>query len=254
MPALAATTTHGDPREKMSTQLNQAIVRIREMILRGELPPGSRVAEAPLADLLGMSRTPVRQALPLLAQEGLLTEHGARGYAVRAFTATDISDAIDLRSVLEGLAARRLAEIGAPKALLRGLQACLDDGDVILQKRHITEADEAAYVEMNIRFHGIIIEGAGSALLADTLERNSRVPFGGPQALAFNKDNLEQMYDLLSYAHHQHHAVVDAIARGQGARAEALMREHAHAVRESIDLAGVPVATGDSAGRLALAR
>jgi GntR family transcriptional regulator, vanillate catabolism transcriptional regulator len=59
----------------MSTQLNQAIVRIREMILRNELPPGSRVAEAPLAEMLGMSRTPVRQALPLLAQEGLLTEH-----------------------------------------------------------------------------------------------------------------------------------------------------------------------------------
>ncbi len=99
----------------MSTQLNEAIVRIREMILRNELPPGSRVAEAPLADRLGMSRTPVRQALPLLAQEGLLTEHETRGYAVRAFTAADISDAIDLRSVLEGLAARRVAELGAPR-------------------------------------------------------------------------------------------------------------------------------------------
>lgn len=254
MPAPPATTTTGDTRGPMSTQLNQAIVRIREMILRGDLPPGSRVAEAPLADLLGMSRTPVRQALPLLAQEGLLTEHETRGYVVRAFTAVDINDAIDVRSVLEGLAARRVAEIGAPRALLRKLHACLDDGDVILGKRHITESDEAAYVEMNIRFHGAIIEEAGSVLLTDTLERNSRVPFGGPQALAFNKDNLEQMYDLLSYAHRQHHAVTDAIARGQGARAEALMREHAHAVRESIDLAGVPVATGDPAGRLALAR
>jgi GntR family transcriptional regulator of vanillate catabolism len=238
----------------MSTQLNQAIVRIREMILRSELPPGSRVAEAPLADLLGMSRTPVRQALPLLAQEGLLTEHGTRGYAVRAFTAADISDAIDLRSVLEGLAARRVAELGAPKALLRELRACLEDGDAILEKRHIKESDEAAYVEMNMRFHAAIIEEAGSALLADTLERNSRVPFGGPQALAFNKDNLGQMYDLLHYAHRQHHAVVDAIERGQSARAEGLMREHAHAVRESIDLAGVPVATADPAGRLALVR
>ena len=52
----------------MNTQLSQAIVRIREMILRGELAPGQRVAEAPLADLLGGSRTPVRQALPLLAK------------------------------------------------------------------------------------------------------------------------------------------------------------------------------------------
>lgn len=238
----------------MSTQLNQAVLRLREMILRGDLSPGSRVAEAPLADLLGMSRTPVRQALPLLAQEGLLTEHETRGYAVRAFTSNDISDAIDLRSVLEGLAARRVAEVGAPKSMLRELRACLDDGDAILAKRHITEDDEAAYVEMNTRFHGAIIQQAGSSLLADTLERNSRVPFGGAQALAFNKDNLEQMYDLLHYAHRQHHAVVEAIERGQSARAEALMREHANAVKESVDLAGVPVATGETTGRFALAR
>lgn len=238
----------------MSTQLNQAIVRIREMILRSELPPGARVAEAPLADVLGMSRTPVRQALPLLAQEGLLTEHETRGYAVRAFTAADISDAIDMRSVLEGMAARRVAELGAPKALMRELRACLDDGDSLLAKRHITESDEAAYVEMNTRFHAAIVQQAGSVLLTDALERNSRVPFGGPQALAFNKDNLAQMFDLLHYAHRQHHAVVDAIERGQSTRAEGLMREHAHAVRESIDLAGVPVATADPAGRMALVR
>lgn len=240
--------------DPMSTQLNQATVRIREMILRGELAPGSRLAEAPLADLLGMSRTPVRQALPLLAQEGLLTEHGARGWAVRAFTAADISDAIDVRSVLEGLAARRVAEAGAPKSLLRELRACLEDGDAILDKRHITENDEAAYVEMNTRFHGAIVREAGSALLLDTLERNSRVPFGGPQALAFNKDALEQMYDLLHYAHRQHHAVVEAIERGQSGRAESLMREHANAVKQSVDLAGVPVAAGESTGRFALAR
>jgi GntR family transcriptional regulator of vanillate catabolism len=173
---------------------------------------------------------------------------------VRAFTAADISDAIDLRSVLEGLAARRVAELGAPKALLRELRDCLDDGDAILGKRHISENDEAAYVEMNTRFHNALIRQVSSVLLADSLERISRVPFGGAQALAFNKDNLGQMYDMLSYAHRQHHAVVDAIERGQGARAEALMREHANAVRESIDLAGVPVATADSTGRFALTR
>ena len=57
----------------------------------------------------GIVRTPVRQALPLLAQEGLLSEHETRGYVVRAFTAADIVDAIDLRGVLEGLALRRVA-------------------------------------------------------------------------------------------------------------------------------------------------
>src|SRR6267143_1799346 len=83
----------------------------------GTLMPGQRVAEAPLAERLGMSRTPVRQALPLLAQEGLLMEHETRGFVVRAFTEADIVDSIDLRGLLEGYAVRRLAERGASKSL-----------------------------------------------------------------------------------------------------------------------------------------
>ena len=84
----------------------EAVVRLREMILNGKLSPGQRVAEAPLADMLGVSRTPVRQALPLLAQEGLLVENETRGYLVRAFTVEEITDAIDLRGALESLRLR----------------------------------------------------------------------------------------------------------------------------------------------------
>src|ERR1700745_2268398 len=102
----------------MSTQMAEAGVRLREMVLNGKLAPGQRVAEAALADLLGVSRTPVRQALPLLAQEGLLSEHETRGYVVRAFTAADIVDALTLRGALEGLAIRKVTERGASKALL----------------------------------------------------------------------------------------------------------------------------------------
>jgi len=239
----------------MNTQLSQSVVRIRQMILRGELAPGQRVAEAPLADLLGMSRTPVRQALPLLAQEGLLAEHETRGYVVRAFTAEDIVDAIDLRGVLEGLAARRVAERGASKALLRELRACLEDGDALLSKRSVEPSDEGVYAQMNERFHVLILTEAGSALLTETLKRNSRIPFAGPQALAFDRDNLEQMYDMLRYAHRQHHAIVEALAAGQSARAEALMREHANSAKESINLADLPVPAGErNGGRLMPAR
>jgi GntR family transcriptional regulator, vanillate catabolism transcriptional regulator len=238
----------------MSTQLSQAIVRIREMILRAELAPGQRVAEAPLAERLGVSRTPVRQALPLLAQEGLLLEHETRGYVVRGFTAADIIDAIDLRGVLEGLVVRRVAEQGPSKALLRDLRVCLTDGDAILGKRRVEESDEFAYAEMNERFHQLLLKEAGSKLLVEALERNNRIPFAAPQALAFDKDNLEQMYGMLYYAHRQHHALVEAIERGEGGRAEALMREHANSVKESINLAALPVAAGETAGRFALAR
>ena len=109
----------------MDTQLARATLSIREMILRGRLRPGQRVTEVMLAQLLGMSRTPVRQALPVLAREGLLVESGTRGYLVRTFTRSDILDAIDLRGVIEGLAARRVVERGSglarqiPQALMK---------------------------------------------------------------------------------------------------------------------------------------
>jgi len=236
----------------VSSQLSETVLRIREMILRGTLTPGQRVAEAPLAEALGLSRTPVRQALPLLAQEGLLTEHDTRGYVVRAFTAADIVDAIDLRAAIEGLAARRVAEKGASKAFIRELKSCLEDGDALLCKRHVVEADEALYADMNARFHTLILEEAGSAILTSALERNNRVPFAGAQALAFDKGALDQMYDMLHYAHRQHHHIVDAIGHGEGARAEALMREHAVAVKASINIADLQMA--GPANRLTLVR
>ena len=238
----------------VSTQLAEAIVRLREMILRAELVPGQRVAEAPVAEQLGMSRTPVRQALPLLAQEGLLTEHGKRGYVVRAFTPRDVLDAIDIRGVLEGLAARRVAERGTSKAFVRELRACLQDGDALLRKRSIEASDEAPYAEMNVRFHGLILREAGSLILSETLERNTRVPFAGPQALAFDKTNLEQMYNMIYHAHRQHHAIVDALERGESGRAEALMREHSNAAKESLNIAGFHAAPVDVVRRLALVR
>ncbi len=221
----------------MSTQLDQAVLHLREMILRGKLAPGQRLAEAPLAEELGMSRTPVRRALPLLAQEGLLSMHETRGYVVRAFTWAEVVDAIELRGVLEGMVARRIAERGAGKAFLRDLRGCLDDGDAIVGKGHFEEEDEARYAEMNARFHTLIREEGGSSIIADALERNNHVPFAAPQAVAFDKDNLEQMYELLHYAHRQHHAIVHALERGQSARVECLMREHATTTKESINVA-----------------
>jgi GntR family transcriptional regulator, vanillate catabolism transcriptional regulator len=238
----------------LSTQLSEAIVRLREMILRGELVPGQRLAEAPIAEQLGMSRTPVRQALPMLAQEGLLIEHGTRGYVVRAFTPRDVLDAIDIRGVLEGIAARRVAELGVSKAFVRELRACLHAGDELLRKRRLEENDEAPYAEMNTRFHSLILREAGSVILSEALERNNRVPFAGPQALAFDRTNLERMYDVLFHAHRQHHAIVEALEHGESGRAEALMREHANSPKESLNLSGFHMAPADAMRRLAIAK
>jgi GntR family transcriptional regulator of vanillate catabolism len=226
----------------MNTQQARALVRIRELILQGKLGAGQRVAEAPLAERLGMSRTPVRQALPVLAQEGLLVEHETRGYVVKQISSADIVDAIDLRGVIEGLAARRVVERGPSRTLCDALHACLAEGDRILSKGHIEESDEALYADMNARFHDLIVREACSPMIEQTLERNARIPFAGPQAIAFDKTSLDRMYTMLLYTHRQHHFIVAAIERGEGARVEALMREHANPVKDNLNLPGIKAA------------
>ena len=215
---------------------SRVIVRIREMILHGELPPGERVREVELAAKLGVSRTPVREALPILAQEGVLTQLDTRGFVVRAFTAQEIMDAIDVRGALEGLAARMLAEQGPSRRLIHSLHECLREGDEIFTKGHLVMADEARYGDMNKQFHSLIVQGSGSKVVSAALERNDRIPFAAAHAIAFDKIDLSSMYDHLLYSHRQHHAIVQALENGESSRMAALMVEHAHGARVSINL------------------
>ncbi len=220
----------------MAGKNSRVIVRIREMILHGQLSPGQRVREVELASALGVSRTPVREALPILAQEGMLTQLDTRGFVVREFTAQEIMDAIDVRGVLEGLAARILAEQGPARRVMQSLYECLRDGDDIFAKRHLLESDEERYGDMNKQFHLLIVQGAGSKVIADAIERNSRVPFAAAHAIAFDRVDLRRMYDMLWFSHRQHHSIVQALENGEGARVAALMFEHAYVTKRSINL------------------
>ncbi len=221
----------------MSAKNSRVIVRIREMILHGDLPPGERVREVKLAMKLGVSRTPVREALPFLAQEGVLTRLDTRGFVVRAFTPQEIMDAIDVRGALEGLAARMLAEQGTPPRLIQSLHECLRDGDALFRKGHVVLEDEGRYGDMNKQFHSLIVQGLGSKVIAEAIERNDRIPFSGAHAIAFDQVDLPRMYDHLLYAHRQHHAIVQALENGEGARVNGLMIEHAHVAKTSINMA-----------------
>ena len=158
----------------------------------------------------------------------MLTQLDTRGFVVRAFTPQEIMDAIDVRGVLEGLAARMLAEQGPSRRLIQSLHECLREGDEIFAKRHLVESDEARYGEMNKQFHDLIIDGAGSKVIAEAIERNGRIPFAAAHAIAFDKVNLPGMYESLRTAHRQHHAIVQALENGEGARVAALMFEHAY--------------------------
>lgn len=223
----------------MAGKNSRVIVRIREMILHGELAPGHRVREVELAGALGVSRTPVREALPILAQEGMLTQLDTRGFVVREFTPQEIMDAIDVRGVMEGLAARILAEQGPARRVMQALYECLHEGDDIFAKRHLVESDEERYGDMNKQFHSLIVQGAGSKVIADALERNSRIPFAAAHAIAFDRVDLRRMYDMLWYAHRQHHAIVQALENGESGRVSALMFEHAYGTKRSINLSRV---------------
>jgi GntR family transcriptional regulator, vanillate catabolism transcriptional regulator len=92
----------------------RALLEIRELILEGIFARGERISELAIAERTGISRTPIRTALQRLEGEGLVEAIPSGGYAVTSFTQEDVFDAIEIRGTLEGLAARRAAERGAP--------------------------------------------------------------------------------------------------------------------------------------------
>jgi len=234
----------------MLNQQTRVTVQLREMILNGRYAPGVRITETSLAKSLGASRTPVRYALSVLEQEGLVSGIPNRGYRVERFSMQDISNAIDLRGTLEGMAARILAEQGLGEDVAGELQVCLDSGDRILARELIDESAIVDYTNMNARFHEILIKTANNRPLTNALNLNDKVPFAGASAMAVSVNNPGSINKILQQGHAQHHVIVEAIANGEGMRVEALMREHARITKKSLDL--LDTENGDTVPGLAL--
>lgn len=211
--------------------------QLRELILAGELAPGSRIAEVTLVERIGVSRTPIRAALQRLEQEGLLQPLPGGGYAVRVFSEREVADAIELRGTLEGLAARLAAERGAPPAQLDQAREALDRIDAVLQRPALDDEAFERYVQANARFHAVLHGLAGSALMARELERVVRLPFASPSGFVVQQAETPQARDMLVVAQDQHRQVLDAIARREGGRAEAIMREHSRIAQRNLHAA-----------------
>jgi GntR family transcriptional regulator, vanillate catabolism transcriptional regulator len=220
----------------MAKQGQRVLSTLRQMILSGELSAGARLAEIPTAERLGVSRMPVRIAFRTLEQEGLLTKQPRRGYRVREVTQDEITGSIEVRGVLEGLAACQAAQKGLSETQREGLLECLLEGDALFYKGYVTEEDLEAYHDLNMRFHAIIIEASANTAISTALARDEHLPFASATALAIDRNNLELEYRRFNFAHMQHHAAFDAIVHGQGARAEAIMREHANATLNYAEL------------------
>ena len=225
------------------SQAVKAQLRLREMVLAGELPGGARIAELTLVEKLGVSRTPVRAALMRLEQEGLLHALPGGGYAVRTFSETDVADAIELRGTMEGLAARLAAERGVAPDVMAEAQACLDAIDATLAPPTLDDEGFSRYVALNAQFHSLLSRMMGSDAIARELDRIKRLPFASPSAFVVVETGSPQARDMLVVAQDQHRQALDAIGRREGARAEALMREHSRITRRNL-LAAVQAPQG----------
>ena len=212
----------------------RAQLRLREMILAGELAGGSRIAELSIVDKLGLSRTPIRAALMRLEQEGLLVSLPSGGYAVRTFSEREVSEAIEMRGTVEGLCARLAAERGAPPVVINEAREVLRAIDALLRQSALDDEAFAAYVTLNQRFHSLLSELAGSTVLARELERVAGMPFASPSAFVVVQANSPQARDMLIVAQDQHRQVLDAIEQREGTRAEAIMREHSRIAQRNL--------------------
>lgn len=225
---------HAPAADATSSQAVKAQLRLREMILAGELPGGARIAELAIVEKLGVSRTPIRAALMRLEQEGLLEALASGGYGVRTFSERDVSDAIEMRGTVEGLAARLAAERGVDATVLQVAQACLEQIDVVLGEPALDDEAFLRYVTLNQKFHNLLGEMGGSAVIARELERVVRLPFASPSGFVVMQANSPRARDMLIVAQDQHRQVLDAIAQREGARAEAIMREHSRLAQRNL--------------------
>jgi GntR family transcriptional regulator of vanillate catabolism len=171
-----------------------------------------------------------------LEQEGLVEPSPTGGYLIKRFTAKEIADAIAVRGHLEGMAARLVAEHGPTRRLLQSFKVCLNEGDRILNKHALNYDDSACYIEMNDRFHQLIVDGAGNAALSRAIDLNNRLPFASPSAtLPMQQTSGEEVHEWLRQAHRQHHSLVQAMERREGTRAQGLAEEHVQIALMNMD-------------------
>ena len=190
---------------------DRAYYAIRELIVTLELAPGAVVREPELTERLGIGRTPVREALRRLAQERLVEVFPRRGMFVTKVDVRDLARLCEVRLALEPEAARLAAE-RATQADLAELRAVLTELDV-RRKR-----DPRALIDLDERIHRAIYHASHNPYLAETLEQY--------YAHALRIWMVALARTDIGAAVGGHHAVLEAVVRGDGARAAGLMREH----------------------------
>jgi DNA-binding GntR family transcriptional regulator len=195
-----------------------ATALIRDAIVEGRLEPGRRLKEDELARELGISRTPIREALLMLQAEDLVVATPNRGAVVRAHAADELEDLYELRALLEGHAARRAAERVTSAQIGELRESC--DRFAAVKPENLS-----GLVRENIVFHNALLDISGSARLASMVGKVIRLP------LVYNSYRWyspEQKRISVRY----HTRITDALAAGDPEQAEGIMREHVLEARD----------------------
>jgi GntR family transcriptional regulator of vanillate catabolism len=199
--------------------------RLRSAVLAGDFTPGDRLYEVPLSERFGVSRTPLRTALQALASDGLLEHVPNRGYYVRAFDIEETLQAYEIRAVLEGLAAKRAAQLGLKDTERRSFENALAEGDRLLARGYLVPDDRIAYGALNFSIHQAILVTGQSRMLGDMLRLSQQVaPSSYRNVIAFEFQDVRRRHD-------DHHRIFEAILSRDSRRAELLMRDHVESVR-----------------------
>lgn len=211
---------------------------IRSKVLLGEYGPDGRLVEWRIARELGVSRTPVRQALTTVEAEGLIETFPNRGAIVTSFGADEVRNVYDLRASLEGLGARRAAERVGEAVLgrLRELTAEMEfvdkelgESDAIPGRLEDEEHKELIrrLVNANQDFHHAIVAASGNRRLEMLVRRTVQIPM---VLKAFSW----YMPAERAVTNHQHRQIFHALERGDSIRAELVMTEHIYEGRDVI--------------------
>jgi GntR family transcriptional regulator, vanillate catabolism transcriptional regulator len=233
MPSLVP-REHPGRNGDVASQIARAFVGVRELLMRGEFGRGERISELPMVARLGMSRTPIRLALERLAHIGFLDVVPTGGFAVRGFTITEVFDAIEVRAVLEGTAARLAAERLADVSELNRLR---EYGALMGALKGLTIDSLSEYMDLNEAFHSALVDLAKSGMLRRSIEQVNSLPFASPSAMVFPTSVLPNADETLAIANLQHRSIIEAIGHRQGTRAESLAREHTFVARRVLEQA-----------------
>jgi DNA-binding GntR family transcriptional regulator len=192
---------------------------LRRAILSGALPGGARLVQADIASQLSVSTTPVREALRDLTAEGLVVFNAHTGAIVRALDLQELEELYDIRKALEPLAIQRAAaritpeELAAASALARAMEQ---------------ENDPAAWAALNRTFHGLLEEAAHTSFIQSVLK--------GVQDISaiYVAHSLIKEPNRIAVGNLEHRQLLDALSKGDAAKATSVLLEHLDSTLQSI--------------------